>query len=221
EFGEGPAPGSPSAVASVELTRSSPTISSDGRQTVRMIATARNNGNVTLPGVPVNFSVNDRGASLTVVNQATDPSGRAEAILQVQDATNRTVVVTAEAADRRASLPVDVVGTVVSVNGPESVVAGLPTAYQIQVRDASGEPVIGKPVQAAISGDVTLSQSAQLTNALGTVDVVITSTPATTGVRTLSVSAVGAGAERPVRFSTSSVTFDTPLPATEITVNSP
>src|SRR5690606_15847436 len=115
EFGEGPAPGSPSAVASVELTRSSPTISSDGRQTVRMIATAKNAGNVTLPGVAVDFSVNDPGASLTVVNEVTDATGRAEAVLQVQDATNRTVIVTADAADRRTSLPVDVVGTVVSV----------------------------------------------------------------------------------------------------------
>ena len=221
EFGEGPAPGSPSAVASVELTRSSPTISSDGRQTVRMIATAKNAGNVTLPGVAVDFSVNDPGASLTVVNEVTDATGRAEAVLQVQDATNRTVIVTADAADRRTSLPVDVVGTVVSVSGPESAVAGRPTVYRVLVRDASGEPVVGQPVQAAVSGDVSLSQSATITGALGSVDVIITSPATTSGTQVLTVSAAGANTQREVRFSSNAIEFQEPMAATEITVNSP
>ena len=83
-------PTTPGAVvpASVELTKSAPSISSDGRQSVRLFATVKDAGNVAMVDLPVAFSASGTGSSITVVNGTTDANGQAEASLAIDDITD-------------------------------------------------------------------------------------------------------------------------------------
>lgn len=119
----GAAPGTP---AVVELSRSAPSVTSDGRQAVRLFATVKDGGNAALSGVPVTFSTPDSGLTLTVVRGTTDVNGEAEATLKVTDPTNRTIEVQARAGTSSAATTVDVVGSSASVSGPASVVLNAP-----------------------------------------------------------------------------------------------
>ena len=205
--------------ASVELTKSSPSIASDGRQAVRLFATVKDAGNVAIAGSPVAFTASGTGSSITVVNGATDANGQAEASLSIDDPTNRTITVTATAAGKSASTTLEVVGTTASISGPASVVVAQPAVFQVAVKDASGAPVVGKPVSVTSAQGNPVSVSPAATNSLGTVDLILT--PATTVADTLTVSAAGATGVRTVQVSSTLVRFDAPVAAAEIVVSAP
>lgn len=209
----------PGAPAIVELSRSAPSVTSDGRQAVRLFATVKDAGNVALPGVPVSFASPGTGLTLAVVNATTDANGLAEASLSVSDPVNRTIDVSATAAGKSATTSVQVVGTSASVSGPASVVVGSPAVFQVVVKDASGAPVVAKEVSATSAAGNTISLSPALTNTLGVVDLVLT--PSKPGSDTLTVTAAGASGTRTVQVSTTSVAFSTPPSLAEIVVNAP
>lgn len=204
--------------ASVELTRSAPSIASDGRQPVRLFATVKDAGNATLAGVPVAFTASGSGALLTVVRGTTDATGQAEASLNIDDPTNRVITVTATAAGKTASTTVEVVGTTASISGPASVVVGQPSVFQVTVKDASGEPVVGAAVSAGSAQGNPVSVSPAATGQLGTVDLILT--PATTVADTLTVSAAGATGVTTVQVSSTLVRFQAPVPSAQIVVGS-
>jgi len=210
-------PGDP-IPASVELTKSAPSIASDGRQAVRFFATVKDAGNAVIAGVPVAFTASGTGSSMTVVRGTTDATGRAEASLSIDDPSNRTITVTATAANRRASTTVDVVGTTASISGPLSIVVAQPATFQVAVKDASGAPVVGAPVSVTSAQGNPVSVSPANTNALGIVDVVLT--PATANADTLSVSAAGAAGVRSIQVSSTLLRFEAPAAAASIVVGS-
>lgn len=218
----GSVPGSMPGVAvpaSIQLTKSAPSISSDGRQAVRLFATVKDAGNVALAGVPVGFSASGTGASINVVKATTDANGQAEASLSIDDPMNRVITVTATASGQTASTDILVVGTTVGISGPASMVVGQPTVFQVAVKDASGEPVIGKAVTATSTAGSSVSLAQPVTNSLGTVDMIVTAPLSASGTETLSVSASGATAQRSVQLSSTLVSFQAPAAATEISVN--
>lgn len=206
--------------ASIELTKSAPSISSDGRQAVRLFATVKDAGNVAVTGTPVSFAASGTGSSITVVKGTTDANGQAEASLTIDDPTNRTITVTATSGSLRATTDVLVVGTTVAVSGPASIVVGQPTAFQVTVKDASGGPVAGKSVSVEAASGSSISLSQPSTGVLGTVDVIVTAPLTATGTETLTVQAAGATAQRSVQLSTTSVTFSSPSSLAEIPVSS-
>lgn len=205
--------------ATIEMTKSAPSLTSDGRQTVRLFATVKDSGNVALAGVPVSFKASGTGVTVAIVKAATDVNGQAEATLSVSDPVNRTVSVTAETNGLAATTSLDVVGTTVAVSGPASVVINASAVVQVAVKDASGAPVVGKSVQVSSSAGNQVSVSPATTNTQGTVDLILTATRS--GADTLSVSAAGASGTRSVQVSSTSVAFDAPPSASEIVVNSP
>jgi len=222
EFDAGPTtPPTPgvSVPATVELTKSAPSISSDGRQSVRLFATIKDAGNVAIAELPVAFSASGTGSSIKVVNGTTDANGQAEASLSIDDPTNRTITVTATTGTRSASTDIEVVGTTASISGPASIVVGQPAMFQVAVKDASGEPVVGKPVAVSSARGNAVSVSPATTGVLGTVDVIVT--PSTIAADTLSVSAAGATGVREVQVSSTLVAFDAPLASAAIVVSSP
>lgn len=219
EFGSegddgGASPGGPELV---ELSRSAPSITSDGRQSVRLFATVKDSGNVALAGVPVSFSASGTGLTLAVVRGTTDVNGQAEATLAVTDPVNRSIDVQANAAGRSAATSVQVVGTSTAISGPASVVLNAPAVFQVAVKDASGTPIAGKSVSALSSAGNTLSVSPSTTDAQGTVSVVMTPTKA--GPDTITVSAAGATGAQAVQVSSTSISFEAPPAAAEFVVS--
>lgn len=221
EFDSNSSGGTPGAAtpASVELTKSAPSITSDGRQRVRLFATVKDAGNVVLADVPVSFSASGQGVSVTALRPATDSSGQVEATLTVNDQTNRSISVTAVAAGKSASTELLVVGSTVSVSGPASVVLGTPAVFQVFVQDASGAAIVGKAVEATSAVGNAVALAARETDSQGVVNLVYT--PSRAGADTIAVRAAGASGERQLQVSTTSVAFDSPSALAEIVVDSP
>lgn len=221
EFDADDGGGTPGAAvpAMVELTKSAPSVSSDGRQTVRLFATVKDAGNVVVPDVAVGFSASGQGVSVTALRSVTDASGQVEATLTVSDPTNRQIVVTAVAAGRTASTEIAVVGSTVSLSGPASVVLNSPAVFQVTVRDASGAGIAGKPVEAASSAGNPITLAPGVTDAQGVANLLYT--PSRAGADTITVRAAGAAGERALQVSTTSLAFDAPPVGAEIVVNAP
>ncbi len=204
--------------ASVELTKSAPTISSDGRQSVRLFATVKDAGNVALSGVPVAFASQSPGTSLTLVRSTTDANGSAEAALSIDDPTNRVITVTATAGTRSASTEVAVVGTTAAISGPASVVVGAAAPFQVVVKDASGEPVANVPVVVSSANGNTVALASATTNTLGAAEFTLTA--ATIAADTLTATAAGASGTRSVLVSSTLVEFLLPAEGKELIVGS-
>jgi hypothetical protein len=206
-------------VAIVELSQSAPTVSSDGRQTVRFFATAKDTGNVAIPEQPVAFAATGTGVTLTVIQSKTGKQGQAaEAVLSVGDPTNRGIKVTATSAGLNSTADVAVIGTAVSVSGPASVATGAPATFQVRVKDASGAPVLGKTVTATSSAGNAVSVAPALTDSQGAVSLILT--PAGSGSDTLTVTSAGATGQLSVQVSSTAIAFQAPPTSAEIVVNS-
>ena len=204
--------------ADFQLTRSAPSLSSDGRQILRLFATVKGAGNVALAGVSVTFKASGTGVTLTVVRAVTDASGQAEATLAVTDPANRVVTVTAQTDGLSASTDVEILGTAVTVSGPASVVVNTPAVFQVILKDAAGSPVAGKPVQVSSAAGNPVAVSPAVTSLQGAVDLILT--PGKVGADQLTVVAAGATGSRSVQVSSNSVAFDSPPASSEIVVGS-
>jgi hypothetical protein len=207
------------AATEVLLTQSAVTVSSDGRQTVRLFATVKGAGNVAIAGQPVTFSASGSGVTVTVAQPSTGTQGQpAEAVLSVTEPSNRTLTVTASSGGQSASGDVAVVGTSVAVSGPASVATGAPATFQVLVKDASGGPIVGKAVTATSSSGNAVSLLPASTDARGVTSLVLT--PVASGTDTLTVSAAGAIGQLSLQVSSTAVSFQSPASAGEIVVNS-
>jgi hypothetical protein len=214
-----PSPETGVAATEVLLTQSAVTVSSDGRQTVRLFATVKKTGNVAIAAQPVAFSASGSGVTVTVAQPATGAQGQpAEAVLSVTEPTNRLLTVTASSGGQSASGEVAVVGTSVAVTGPASVATGAPATFQVLVKDASGGPIVGKTVTATSSAGNTVSLMPATTDSRGAASLVVT--PAASGTDTLTVSAAGATGQLAVQVSPTAVSFQSPADAAEIVVDS-
>lgn len=184
--------------ASVSLLFSSPELPSSGAASSEVTVTAlvKNASNNAVASVPVTFAA-DSGA-LTSVATTTDANGKATASLGTSgDRTNRTITVTVRAGNITATGTVNVVGTTVSIIGPNTVTSGGTGEFSISVRDQAGVAVAGVPVTISSSRGNPIaiktsgggSSTAPLTNSQG--QVVITVTGSQAGSDTLTASAQG------------------------------
>lgn len=216
EFKSDDTPGAdsaPSTASLVELTKSSPTITSDGRQVVRLFATVKSASNVALQGVSVSFRASGSGVTIARVGDwITDVNGQAQAVLSISDPQLRVITVTSAAQGIEASTDITVIGTSVALNGPSSIVLGEPTVFQVLVADASGTPIVGVPVAIAAPASGA-SLGSTVSDAQGRADVIVT--PAALGDLTLSVRAAGATGTKIVQVRSTSVAFEAPPASSE------
>ncbi len=203
----------PRPAARIDLTKSSSTISSDGRQVVRLFATVKDSGNSALAGVPVAFSASGTGVTLVPVDDGvTDSSGQAQAVLSISDPTLRVISVSGSAQSRKASTEITVVGTTVALSGPSAVSIGKSSSFTALLTDSSGNPVVGMPVRIS-SPPTGATLTFSRTDSQGRAEIVLA--PSAAGELTLSVLAAGATAERAVRVGSTTVSFESPAALSE------
>lgn len=119
---------------SLSLTASSRQLSSDGNFPVVLTAIAKDFNNNQLSGVNITFSV-DGEANLSV-DESTGSVKTAS--LTPDSKENRTLTVTATAGDITESLEVDVIGTSISISGPNSIAINTDNEYEVLLRDSDG-----------------------------------------------------------------------------------
>ncbi len=205
-------------VAALELRTSAPSLGSDGRSTATITATVKDSANRALANQQVEFSTTDGGSMLQVVSGRTDATGAASATLQINEQSNRTVVVTARSGTLTQTVSVAVVGTSLALNGPANLIAGAPTEFSVALRDSGGAVLTGKTVTVASAVGNTLSASSVVTDSNGQARFLVTGTQP--GADRLTVSALGATAAQDLLVSATQLSFAAPASGQELPVSS-
>lgn len=222
--GSGNGGGTPDEVAnvgSVQLLASPVQIGTSSGATSTLTALVKDPNGILLPGVPVQFSVNNNG-TLRVDNPTTDESGTATAILSTSDdARNRTNTVSVSAGGKSDSVEITILGSSISIAGPSAVSLGDSVNYRITLSDGNGDGISNQSV--TVTTNTSTVTSSNLTTNDGVVDIQLNAE--TSGEDVITVSAFSGEsrveATKTISISPESFVFASPAAATEINLNTP
>lgn len=200
--------------AILELYASAVQLASSGSDTVELIALVKNAQSVLMEGVDVSFSAPaDAGVEMQLVQSTTAEDGTARAILSTQNnATNRTVTVTAQAGSLSQTVDIEVFGTEVTINGTSSIILNDSVDLTIRVQDSDGVAIPNQTVALSASSG-TLASTSVVTGTDGQATVTYTGT--TSGSDTIIASALNASTSFVVTVQEDEFTFTT-VPTAEI-----
>ncbi|MBL3810177.1 beta strand repeat-containing protein [Alteromonas macleodii] len=177
--------------ASLELYANSIQLASSGSDEVELIALVKNEQSVLMEGVEVSFSAaSGDGVELQLTQPETAADGTARAILTSQnDASNRTVTITAGAGSLTQTVEITIAGTEVTINGASSVILNDSVDYTIRVQDSDGTSILNQDVVlSAVNG--TLSSTTVNTGANG--QATVSYIASTSGEDTITAAALNA-----------------------------
>ena len=205
---------------SLVLLTSSPQLPSDGALPVNLTAQVKDASNNLVPDLAVSFS-SDSG-SLTVTQPVTDVSGQALATLStLGDPTNRTITVTASVSDGTDTLTdtitVAVIGSQITITGPDNLSFGDVGNYDVKLVDAAGTGIPNVTVNLATDAGNALSAVSLVTDSAGAAQFTLT---ASQDDDTLTASALGIVATQQIAISSDSFAFLAPGADAEIPLNS-
>lgn len=177
--------------ASLELYANSIQLASSGSDEVELIALVKNEQSVLMEGIEVSFSAaSGDGVELQLTQPETAADGTARAILTSQNnASNRTVTITAGAGGHTQTVEITIAGTEVTINGASSVILNDSVDYTIRVQDSDGTSILNQDVTlSAVNG--TLSSTTVNTGANG--QATVSYTASTSGEDTITATALNA-----------------------------
>lgn len=211
--------GSTQDTETVTLITSSPQIKSAvGSTPATITASVVNASHQFVSGVAVDFSASSGG--LAIVQGTTDANGTATATLSAaSDPTNRVITVTATAGGSTATVPVDVIGTSLTVTGPASLVQGAQGTYTVALVDSGGTGIAYQAVTLSSAKGNTLSAASVTTGANG--QVTFTVTAAVAGSDTITATALGQQATASLTVSNQSFSFTAPTASANVPIGTP
>ena len=177
--------------ASLELYANSIQLASSGSDEVELIALVKNEQSVLMEEIEVSFSAaSGDGVELQLTQPETAADGTARAILTSQNnASNRTVTITAGAGGLTQTVEITIAGTEVTINGASSVILNDSVDYTIRVQDSDGTSILNQNVTlSAVNG--TLSSTTVNTGANG--QATVSYTASTSGEDTITATALNA-----------------------------
>lgn len=212
--------GGTAMVGSVTVLASSPQLQSDQSQatTVTITAQVKDDNNAVLEGVTVQFSASS--GSLAVTQATSDSLGMA--VAQLSNGTNlanRAITVTAQAGDAGGSVVVSVVGTTISITGPDALASGDTGAYVAVAKDSKSAGIPGQTVALTSANGNIIAAPTLTTDVSGNVAFNVTAT--TAGSDTLTVSGLGLTATKAVSVSGDAFAFTAPVASAEINLGVP
>ncbi len=189
-----------SKVTDLEISASSRQLFSAGVNPVIISAIAKDQNNNTLADTIITFKVNNNAT-------ITPNSGNSSAIVKTANVTpglnhpeNRKLDIEVTAGALTKNLQVDIVGTTVTLEGPDSIAINNPTRYSIKLQDSEKKLLGFHPVSVSSSaGSEIVPLNGFITNAVG--EMVFTVKAIADGKDTLTVQALGATAKKIVSVS--------------------
>ena len=215
--GGDPVPPGGQTVTSLNLLASTPQLSSNAQAPangVTLTAIARDAGQNVVPGATVAFSTTDSALIAAPIPATTDANGQVQAVLTTGgDPQNRTVTVSATSGAVTSTVTIGVVGTVLTISGPDSGQINAPVQFTALLVDSGGVGIAGRTVSVSSNAGNTLSAGSLTTDSAGTVTFTLTPTVANSFVE---VSALGQTARQTVAVSTDQFRITTPVANTAI-----
>lgn len=171
--------------ATLEFFANSIQLSSSGSDEIELIAVVKNEQNILMEGVSVSFSADNQASLLPLDGGVTGADGIARATLTTTNPRNRVISVVASTGVLSEILEIDVIGTVVNVSGPTSVIINDPVPLTIVVADSDGNAIPNQVVELSTQNG-TLDTIAPETGPTGQVTVIYTASESGTDTVTAS-----------------------------------
>lgn len=204
--------------SSLVLTASSRQLLSDGSKAVVITAIAKDKNNNAISGADIIFSV-DNDATIDAEASAQTESGSVKSVnLTPGIPENRLLHVKATSGGKTKTLDIEVVGTVVSIEGPESIPREKDVAFTLQLKDSANKPIAYEQVELQSSKGNTItpdSKTGFTTNSVG--EIPFTLRGQTGGVDTLTTTVLGASYTKDVLISSDEFVLEGSVK--EITIN--
>ena len=201
--------------SSLDLFAGAVQLPSSGTDSIELIALLKNAQNVLMEGVDVVFSA-DADAALMITQGTTGNDGQATASLTTQNnRQNRNIQVTATSGTLSQTLLISVIGTTVNIDGPSSVILNDPVDLTISLLDSDGNGIANQQVNLSAANGL-LSTTTPITGTNG--QVTVTYTGNTSGVETISASALNDESEFTLAVQADNFSF-TSVPTEEVNLN--
>lgn len=203
-----PIPTTPTA-DSISLSASPASINSDGSTTSTITVNALNSSNAMLSGITVTLST-DTGV-LSAASVVTDSTTPATVILSYGgNQTNRTVTITATAGTVSTQIPIQIVGSTVTLASSASSIPNdnaTTITLTATAKDAGNHIVPGAAVTLTQSGvgSVTITNATGTTDSSGTFTTTVTG--AITGAVTITATALGTTATTALTVTATGASF--------------
>lgn len=203
--------------ASLQFYASAVQLASSGSDDIELIALIKNEQSVLMEGVEVNFSAsNNAGVELQLTQSTTTADGTARALVSTQnDASNRTVTLTAQTGALVETVDILITGTEVTINGANSVILNDTAEYTLRVQDSDGVAIVNQTILLEAENG-TLSETSVNTGADG--QATITYTATTSGGDTITASSLNASVEFELEVQQDEFSFVV-VPDGEISLN--
>ena len=204
--------GTPSVTAggsiSVLLSPTS-TLSSATGSSITLTAVVKNSGNAGVANQTVSFSTTDAGVTIVNPETATDGTGTATGRMTIgagsTSNTNRTIAVVATAGGLTVTQNVQVVGSTVTVTGPDAVALNTAAQYVVTVRDSASNALASQAVTVTSQAGNVVTASPGTTDAQGQFRFSVT--PSKVGSDTLTIAAAGVSAVKSFSVSGDQLSF--------------
>ena len=207
--------GGAATAAIITVLASSPQLQSDqgGANTVSITAQVKDASNAVLEGVTVAFGASS--GSLAVTQAVTDGSGIAYAQLSNgTNAQNRAITVTATAGQASGNVVVNVVGTTITITGPDALALNDSGSYVAVAKDSKGAGIQGALLTLTSANGNTIAAPVTTTDVSGNVPFTVTASAA--GSDTLTVSGLGLIATKVLTVSGDAFAFSVPAIGAEV-----
>ncbi|MCK5918972.1 MAG: Ig-like domain-containing protein, partial [Cocleimonas sp.] len=189
-----------SKVVALEISASSRQLFSAGVKPVIISAIAKDQNNNTLSDAIITFKVNNNAT-------ITPDAGNASAVVKTATVTpglnhpeNRTLDIEVMAGSLTKNLQVDIVGTAVILEGPDSIAINNPTEYTIKLQDSEKKSLAFHSVEITSSvGSEIVPVNGYTTNAIGEMSFMVKAVA--DGEDTITVLSLGAAAQKKVSIS--------------------
>jgi hypothetical protein len=207
--------GAAPTATTLSIATSLNSVASDNSEVAVITATALDANNAVLAGVTVNFSAS--GGQISAASAVTDATGQAKVDFSsgTSDPSNHVVTITATAGSLTKSIPVQVVGSSVTLTADSTnlVVGGTAANLTITAKDGSGAAVDGADVALSVAGAgaATLGATTGTTSADGTFKTKLTGV--SPGAVTVTVTVLGATATLDFSISSPAAAFQITSPA--------
>lgn len=205
-----------SQIASLDLLASSSQLSSAANSPangVTLTALVKDPDQNVVADASVNFAIvaPDNGL-LTPIRLKTDASGTAQAVLTTSgDPTDRTIRVRATSGSSSKIVTISVVGTRLSITGPNTAQEGVPAEYVATLVDDAGRGIPDRAITITTdSGSVATVPAGALTNVNGQITFRLTA--GSSSLATLTATALGEVATQQVSVTNDSLVFDSSIP---------
>ncbi|MFA7504419.1 MAG: Ig-like domain-containing protein [Burkholderiaceae bacterium] len=186
-------------------------LDSDGADVATITAVVKDAGNRALANQTVDFTTVDNGATLeTSQPSRTDSSGMVTARLRTTDPQARTITVRAivQGSAIESTRDVQVAGTMLTINGPQTIAFNVPSTYTVAVRDSASNAVANIPVTLASTSGNMIAVPSAMTNSLGQASFSVTGS--VDGADTLTATALGVSTARDIAVSGTQLEFIDP-----------